>query len=83
MIESLKLTPVESSHVAAIGYLEDQSVLLIAYKDGSLYARPGWTPDAYDLLMRSPSIGKALHACAGAGPAILITKGTKPTRVGA
>ena len=37
----MKLTPVESSHIAAIGYLEDERVLLVRYKDGALYARTG------------------------------------------
>ena len=35
----MKLTPVESSHIAAIGYLETERVLLVRYKDGSLYAK--------------------------------------------
>jgi len=37
----MNLTPVESSHIAAIGYLEAERVLLVRYKDGSLYAIAG------------------------------------------
>ena len=69
----MKLDPVESSHIAAVGYLEAERVLLVRYKDGSLYAGLGWTPVLYENLMRAPSKGKALKAFAG--PWILITKG--------
>jgi|HubBroStandDraft_6_1064221.scaffolds.fasta_scaffold1151499_3 hypothetical protein len=72
-LETLKLTPVKSSNIAAIGYLETCQVVLVLYKDGALYARPGWNSVAYEQLVRAESKGKALHACAN--PAILITKG--------
>lgn len=61
----MELTSVESSHVAAIGYLESDQVLLVRYKDGSLYALPGWNSVAYDQLLHASSKGKALAACAG------------------
>jgi hypothetical protein len=69
----MELTPVESSHIAAIGYLESDGVVLVRYRDGSLHARPGWNSVAYENLMRASSKGKALAACAG--PSILISEG--------
>lgn len=73
----MNLTPVESSHIAAIGYLEAERVLLVRYKDGSLYAQPGWNSVAWENLQRAPSKGKAIKACAN--PMVLITKGVMPT----
>lgn len=69
----MELTPVESSHIAAIGYLEADRVLLVRYKDGSLYARLGWSSAAYESLMRASSKGKVLAVCTG--PSVPITKG--------
>jgi hypothetical protein len=56
----LKLTPVDSSHIAAIGYLEDERVLLVRYKDGSLYAQSQVLPSEYAELMIAPSKGRWL-----------------------
>ena len=70
----MNLTPVESSHIAAIGYLEAERVLLVRYKGGALYARPGWSAEGYANLCAAPSKGKFMRACEGT-PAILITKG--------
>ena len=72
----MELTPVQSSHIAAIGYLESDGVLLVRYRDGSLYARPGLNAVAYENLMRAPSKGGALAAWVG--PSILIAKGVMP-----
>ena len=69
----MNLTPVESSHVAAIGYLEADRVLLVRYKDGSLYARLGWSPEHYAAMHAAASKGKFLNATPGAS--IPITKG--------
>lgn len=75
---SLGLTPVESSHIAAIGYLEDERVLLVRYKDGSLYAQIGWDSEAYGQLVASTqSVGRFLEACKN--PAVLIWKGVMRT----
>ena len=76
----LKLTPVDSSHIAAIGYLEDVRVLLVRYKDGGVYARPEFPPEMWESLLAAPSKGQYLNQ-AWAGPrlpAILITKGGGP-----
>jgi hypothetical protein len=76
----MRLQPVESSHIAAIGYLEAERVLLVRYKDGSLYAQPGWNSVAWDQLQRAQSKGKAIKACAV--PMILISKGIASAECG-
>ena len=73
----MQLTPVESSHIAAIGYLEDERVLLVRYRDGALYAMLGWTPVAYEQLYSAPSKGQMLKRFAG--PRVLISKEVVPT----
>lgn len=71
----MRLIPVESSHIAAIGYLDEQSVLLVLYKDGALYARPGWSMTDYIDLTHASSKGKFLHTRGDRlGSAVLITK---------
>ena len=69
----MQLTPVESSHIEAVGYLESDRVLLVRYKDGSLYARPGWSLEHFVRLVGSTSKGKFLRATEGAS--VLIRKG--------
>lgn len=69
----MDLTPVESSHIASIGYLEADQVLLVRYRDGGLYARPGWSPEQFRDLCAASSKGAFLRSTAG--PSILITKG--------
>ena len=54
---TLKLHPVESSHIAAIGYLEEERVLLVRFKDGSLYGRPKVEPHEWDELSKAHSKG--------------------------
>lgn len=75
----MKLTPVGSSHVAAIGYLEDERVLLIKYRTGALYARAGTTPAEYQSLMDAPSKGGYLAFLPKHAGAVLIAKGVMPT----
>ena len=77
----MNLTPVESSHIAAIGYLEAERVLLVRYKDGSLYARTEVPKQIFEGLMSAPSKGGFLHAMPKLG-AVLITKGVMPTEAG-
>lgn len=76
----MNLTAVESSHIAAVGYLEAERVLLVRYKDGTLYAFPGWDNNRYAGLVRAESKGRFLTWCKGSG--ILITKGVMPTEAG-
>ena len=68
----MELTPVESSHIAAIGYLEADRVLLVRYKDGALYAWRDFTADMWAALQGAPSKGAWL---AGQRDGILISKG--------
>jgi hypothetical protein len=72
---ALALTPVESSHIAAIGYLEAERVLLVRYKDGSLYAWDGILQPAWAFLAAATSKGTCLHAVIQNRKGILITKG--------
>ena len=76
----MNLTPVESSHIAAIGYLEAERVLLVRYKDGSLYAFLDWLPALYVELMASRSKGRFMMG--RIWPSILIAKGVMPTEAG-
>ena len=69
----MNLTPVESSHIAAIGYLEADRVLLVRYKDGSLYAIPGMPPSVWDAWLAAESKGRYLARIRE--PMIRITKG--------
>ena len=68
----MELTPVESSHIAAIGYLEADRVLLVRYKDGALYAWRDFTADMWAALQGAPSKGAWL---AGQRDGSLISKG--------
>ena len=53
----MDLTPVESSHIAAIGYLESDRVLLVRYKDGALYAWRDFGEAMWTALQSAPSKG--------------------------
>ena len=67
----MTLTPVTSSHVAAVGLIEPDGVLLVRYRDGSLYARPGWTAGHFAALLAAPSKGAFLRATTGGSVRIL------------
>jgi hypothetical protein len=67
----MNLTPVESSHIAAVGLVEPDGVLLVRYRDGSLYARLGWTAGHYAALLAAPSKGKFIAATSGGSIRIL------------
>lgn len=54
-------TPVDSSHVAAIGYDPETRKLEVGYKDGSVYHYHNVSPERHAALMSSNSIGKHLH----------------------
>ena len=66
------LTPVKSSNVAAVGYLDEDGVLLVRYHDGSLHARPGVSREQFEALLTAESKGKFLHAMRGTS--ILISR---------
>lgn len=56
----MELTKVQSSKVDAVGYLEQDGVLLVRFKDGTLYARTGVQASTYIQLLESPSKGSFL-----------------------
>ena len=68
----MELTLVKSSHVAAVGYLDEDGVLLVRYHDGSLHARPGVSREQFESLLTAKSKGKFLHAMRGTS--ILISR---------
>ena len=76
----MELIAVESSHVAAIGYLDTDRVLLVRYRDGSLYAQPNVAPEEFAALQSAPSKGQWLYMrdCKGVNP-VCITKGVMPS----
>ena len=75
----MTLTPVESSHIAAIGYLEDERVLLVRYKDGALYAWPEFQALTYESLSDASSKGKWMATWIRRDHGIPITKGVMST----
>lgn len=54
----MELTPVKSSHVATIDYVASHRLLLVSYKDGSLYAWPDIGANEWGILQAQPSKGK-------------------------
>lgn len=75
----MNLTPVESSHIAAIGYLETERVLLVRYNDGALYAQPQFGASEFAALLAASSKGSFLYCHGRKGVStILITKGVMP-----
>jgi hypothetical protein len=58
----MQLTPVESSHIAAIGYLAAERVLLVRYQDGALYAFAPWSEVMWTALEASGSKGSLIAA---------------------
>lgn len=61
----MELTKVESTNVDAVGYLEQDGVLLVRFKDGTLYARTGVQPSQYISLLEAPSKGTWLASWRG------------------
>lgn len=58
----MKLEPVKSSNVNAVGYDADAKQLHVKYKSGGTYTYHGVSPDDHKALMSASSIGKHLHA---------------------
>jgi len=58
----MELTAVESSHIAAVGYLETDRVLLVRYRDGALYAHTPFSLEEFLALQSAPSKGRWLYA---------------------
>lgn len=58
----MKLNPVESTNVAAIGHLEDEKILIVRYRDGAVYAISGVTLPTWEALNAAESKGRFLVA---------------------
>src|ERR1019366_2291829 len=71
----MELTPVKSSHIAAVEYLARDEIMLIRYPDGALSTRLGVTPPQNAAFMAAPSKGQFVNAMPNR--ALLISKGTQ------
>ncbi len=58
----MKLIPVESSHIKAIGYDPETRVLRVQFKDDSLHDRADTTPEEFSRFMAAPSYGGHFNA---------------------
>ena len=58
----MKLVPVESSNVAAIGYNAECELLRVKFKDGTTYDYPGVSAELHARVMQAESKGRALAA---------------------
>ncbi len=67
----MELIPVESSNIAAIGYVEEYNLLRVRFKDGAVYDYPGVSPAFHAALMEAPSKAK-----------FLASRGEHGTRIG-
>lgn len=54
----MKMTPVTSSNIAAIGYCEDTAQLAVKFKNGKTFVYSDVSEDEWGLLMLSDSAGK-------------------------
>lgn len=57
-LEGIKLIPVASSNLAAVGYNAERYELVIAFLDGSIYRYESVPPEEYRDLMRADSHGE-------------------------
>ena len=77
----MELTPVKSSHIAAVEYLARDEIMLIRYHDGALYTRLGVTPPQYVAFMAAASKGGFVNAMPNR--ALLISKRKEGADIGA
>lgn len=61
IVSRIKLTPVISSNLVAIGYSEQDRVLEVMFKGGNKYIYFNVEPDVYNNLATSDSKGKTLN----------------------
>jgi hypothetical protein len=59
----IDLSPVESSHIAAIGYHPESQTMAVQFKsnDQYVYHYAGVSPDKYDEFKNALSIGQYFH----------------------
>lgn len=55
------LKPVESSHIASVGHIQESNTLFVRFKTGITYSYTPVTHQAYILMMQADSQGKWLH----------------------
>jgi hypothetical protein len=82
----VELLPVQSSNVAAAGYLEVDQIMMVRYNDGALYAFPGVTAEAWASFEQAPSKGVWLKAWTDGGgqaPSLLQKQVVRPGTGGA
>lgn len=60
-LEGVRLAPVESSNLAAVGYDKDKEELLIAFLDGSVYRFYDVPVSEFSALMSAPSHGEYFY----------------------
>lgn len=61
-MKEIKLEPVTSSNVEAIGYDSETKTARVRFKGGGTYRYEGVSPELFESVRTSPSIGKAVHA---------------------
>lgn len=54
----MELIPVQSTHLAQIGYDPDAMTMQIMFKNGSLYAYSNIDPETYSAMMNSGDVGR-------------------------
>ena len=54
----MELVPIQSSHLAYIGYDPDSMTMQIQFKNGSLYTYQNIEPETYNAMMGSGDPGK-------------------------
>lgn len=57
---AIKMTPVSSLSIKAIGYDDDTSTLAVQF-DSGIYHYKGVSPEQHDALVNAESIGKHFH----------------------
>lgn len=57
-LEGVRMLPVASSNLAAVGYDRKQYILIIAFLDGSVYRYDGVPYEEYSGLLRADSHGE-------------------------
>lgn len=58
----IKLTPVESSMIEAIGHNQETKILRVLFKNGVMYDYAGVSEEKYNEFKNSKSIGKEFHS---------------------
>lgn len=60
-VSKIKMEPVESSNLEAVGYDEENSLLFIRFQKGGVYVYFKVPRNIYEALMAAPSKGRFFH----------------------